>query len=240
MADHGCMTMIPDGRPAAEAVGEGPGVITPDGCAVDLYAVLPPRGEPEIVHAAIPEGASILELGAGAGRLVHPLLELGHEVVAVDESAEMLAHVRGAVTVHSKIQSLALGRRFDVVLLATHFVNDPDDVRRQGYLRACREHLAPGGCVIIQRHEPDWFEVAEDGEAVVDGITFALRGVTRPDSNLLAARMQYTLPDGRSWTHRFVTRRMNDDELEAELAAAGLAVEAYLQPRTDWVRAVAT
>jgi hypothetical protein len=47
--------------------GAGPGVIAPDGCAVELYALLPSMGEPEIVHAAIPAGASILELGAGAG-----------------------------------------------------------------------------------------------------------------------------------------------------------------------------
>ncbi|WP_220182865.1 class I SAM-dependent methyltransferase [Sphaerisporangium album] len=75
--------------------GTGPGAITPDGCAVDYYATLKPRGEPERIHAAIPEGASILELGAGAGRITHSLLALGHEVVAVDESAEMLAHIRG-------------------------------------------------------------------------------------------------------------------------------------------------
>jgi hypothetical protein len=47
--------------------GTGPGVITPDGCAVDLYALLPPVGEPGVVHAAVPAGASILELGPGPG-----------------------------------------------------------------------------------------------------------------------------------------------------------------------------
>jgi hypothetical protein len=56
------------------ATGTGPGVITPDGCAVDLYALLPPMGEPRIVHAAIPAGASVLELGAGAGQVTHPLV----------------------------------------------------------------------------------------------------------------------------------------------------------------------
>ena len=54
--------------------GTGPGVITPDGCAVDLYRVLPAMGEPEIVHGAIPAGAGILELGAGAGRVTHRLV----------------------------------------------------------------------------------------------------------------------------------------------------------------------
>jgi hypothetical protein len=34
-------------------VGSGPGEITPDGCAVDFYALLPPMGEPEVVHAFV-------------------------------------------------------------------------------------------------------------------------------------------------------------------------------------------
>jgi len=97
--------------------GSGPGAITPDGCAVELYELLPPGEEPAIVHTAVPPGASILELGAGAGRMTHPLLRLGHPVVAVDESPEMLARIHGAETVRAKIQSLDLGRRFDVVLL---------------------------------------------------------------------------------------------------------------------------
>jgi SAM-dependent methyltransferase len=54
----------------------------------------------------VPSGASILELGSGAGRVTHPLVELGYAVTAVDESAEMLARVRGARTVRSTIERL--------------------------------------------------------------------------------------------------------------------------------------
>jgi SAM-dependent methyltransferase len=115
------------------ANGTGPGTITPDGCAVELYALLEATGEPAIVHAAVPAGASILELGAGAGRVTRPLVALGHPVVAVDESAEMLARVRGAETVRARIQELDLGRRFDAVLLASFLVNTDDrDLRRPG------------------------------------------------------------------------------------------------------------
>lgn len=221
------------------AWGEGPGVITPDGCGVDLYAQLPHRGEPQIIHAAIPEGARILELGSGAGRLVHPLLELGHEVVAVDESAEMLAHVRGARTVHATIQELELPDRFDAVLMASYLVNVPDDRMRRAFLRTARRHLAAGGCVLIQRHEPGWFDAAADGEAIIDGVTYALRDVSRPAPGLVRATMVYTLPDGRTWTHHFTTCRVDDTELEAELDAADLAVDTYLEPDRVWVRAVA-
>ncbi len=34
--------------------GTGPGAITPDGCAVELYARLPVGAEPDIVAAAVP------------------------------------------------------------------------------------------------------------------------------------------------------------------------------------------
>ncbi len=50
--------------------GTGPGVITRDGCAVELYAQLPAWREPTVVHAAAREGATVLDLGASAGRVI--------------------------------------------------------------------------------------------------------------------------------------------------------------------------
>ena len=114
--------------------------IAPDGSPVALYARLPALGEPELIHDAIPAGAEILELGAGAGRVTHGLLALGHPVVAVDNSAEMLALVEGAETVHAHIETLDLGRRFPVVVLASNFINHPDVTERRGLLACCARH----------------------------------------------------------------------------------------------------
>ncbi len=61
------------------------GEFTPDGSPVEVYLRLPPRGEAELVHAAIASGAEILELGCGVGRITHELVRLGHPVIAVDE-----------------------------------------------------------------------------------------------------------------------------------------------------------
>jgi SAM-dependent methyltransferase len=219
------------------ATGTGPGVITPDGCAVDLYALLPPMGEPGIVHAAIPAGASVLELGAGAGRVTHPLVALGHPVVAVDESPEMLARVRGAETVRARIQDLDLGRTFDAVLLASHLINAPDHGLRRRLLEACRGHVRDRGCVLVQRHPPSWFEEAAEGERSADGITFRLRDLRRPGPGLLAATVEYQV-GGRVWTQSFTTERLDDQALAAALAVAGLAVDAYLTGDGSWVRAV--
>jgi SAM-dependent methyltransferase len=244
--------------------GTGPGVITPDGCSVDLYALLPPMGEPGIVHAAIPAGASVLELGAGAGRVTHPLVALGHPVVAVDESPEMLARIRGAAagtvaearsvgaastsagpasqgleTVQARIQDLALGRRFDAVLLASFLVNVADPRLRGRFLAACRDHVDDGGCVIVQRHPRRWFEEAAAHEHNAGGVTFRLRDLRRPGPDLLAATVEYQV-DERVWTQSFTTERLDDQALAAALAAAGLAVDAYLTGDGSWVRAVPT
>ena len=219
------------------ASGTGPGTITPDGCAVELYALLEPTGEPEIVHAAVPAGASVLELGAGAGRVTHRLLALGHPVVAVDESAEMLARIRGAATVPATIQGLRLVRRFDVVLLASFLVNTDDRDVRGRFLETCRRHVRDGGCVLIQRHPPAWFDEATEGEGVAGGVLHRLRDLRRPGPGLLAATVEYQVGD-RVWTQTFTAERLDDEALAAALAEAGLAVDAYLTGDGSWVRAV--
>ena len=219
------------------ASGIGPGAITPDGCAVELYMLLQPMGEPEIVHAAVPAGASILELGAGAGRVTHRLLALGHPVVAVDESAEMLANIRGADTVRAGIEDLDLRRRFDAVLLASFLVNTDDRDARRRFLATCRRHVRESGHVLIQRHPPAWFDEATDGEGVAGGVLHRLRDVSRPGPGLLAATVEYQVGD-RVWTQTFTAERLDDEALAAALAEAGLAVDAYLTGDGSWVRAV--
>jgi len=219
-----------------QSYGTGPGVITPDGCAVDFYALMPDLGEPAIVHGAAGAGASILELGCGAGRVTHPLIELGHQVVAVDESPEMLAHVRGAETVCLRIQELSLGRRFGAVLLASHLIN-ADDQTRSVFLDACRRHVADDGCVIVQQHSPEWFAAAKDGEVIRDGVIYRLRDVSRPAPDLVSATVEYEVGE-RCWTQTFTTKRLDEDELAGALAAAGLRLDRYLTQDRSWFRAV--
>jgi SAM-dependent methyltransferase len=228
----------PGAAKSHDSSGTGPGVITPDGCAVDLYALLPPGGEPGIIHAAIPADTSILELGSGTGRVTGALTALGHPVVAVDESAEMLAHVRGAETVRAVIEDLRLGRLFDVVLLASHLVNVPDDAIRRGLLGTCARHVAPHGCVIIQQHPPAWFDSAGPSEQTSpEGITFRLRDVTRPGPGLVAATVVYEA-GSRIWTQSFTARQLSDEFLRACLQDAGLALAAYVTDDHAWLRAV--
>ncbi len=209
-------------------------MITPDGCSVDFYALMTARDEPDIVHAAIRPGASILELGCGTGRVTHPLVALGHSVVAVDESPEMLAHVRDAETVCGTIEELSLDRRFDVVLLASHLVN-ADPSSRTAFLAACRRHVADDGCVIIEQFAPEWFSTAAESENTRDGIIFRMRDVSRPAPDQVAATVEYVNGD-RSWTQTFTAFRL-DDPADV-LAEAGLRLDRYLTDDRTWLRAI--
>jgi SAM-dependent methyltransferase len=82
------------------------GPVAPDGSPVEFYRLFPETGEAAIIHDALPPGCRVLELGCGVGRITHRLIEFGHQVVAVNNSPEMLAHVRGAETVLSDIERL--------------------------------------------------------------------------------------------------------------------------------------
>lgn len=222
---------------ASRSHGTGPGIITPDGCAVDFYAQLPALGEPAIVHGAIGARASILELGCGAGRVTGPLADLGHRVVAVDESPEMLAHVRDAETVCARIEDLSLGRRFDAVLLLSHLINAADDDTRSAFLAACRRHVADDGCVIVQQYAPEWFAAARETEVTRDGVILRMRDVSHPAPNLVSATVEYVVGD-KLWTQTFTATRLDESQLAAALTAARLRLDRYLTEDRSWFRAV--
>lgn len=213
-------------------------MITPDGCAVELYARLPAWREPDVIHAAAGDGATILELGCGTGRVTHPLVALGHAVTAVDESPEMLEHVRGAETVRARIEDLDLGgRTFGAVVLGSHLVNAPSDALLRAWLTSCRRHVDAAGCVLIEQHPPAWFETAGEFEAERDGMVSRLRDVTRPEDGLVSATVEYQAGELR-WTQSFTARRLDEHELRRLLGAAGLTLDRFLTDDHAWLRAV--
>ncbi|WP_410634767.1 class I SAM-dependent methyltransferase [Amycolatopsis sp. cmx-4-83] len=206
--------------------------LTADGCSVDLYLVLPPQGEAEIVHAAIPPGASILELGSGPGRVTHPLLELGHPVVAVDDSPAMLRHVR-TKTVCARIGDLDLGRSFDAVVLGSHLINAPREADRRAMLVAARRHLAPAGRLIVEWHPPGWFDTVASGQGGVIGeVTVELADVVR-DGDVLSATVRYSAR-GQRWEQEFTCCRFS---LDAALTSADLVFDSWLTADRTWFAA---
>lgn len=218
--------------------GTGPGAITPDGCAVGVYERMPVGDEPDVIEREVPAGAHILELGCGAGRVTHPLLERGFTVTAVDESPEMLERVRGARTVCGPIETLDLDERFDVVMLASYLVHAGDAAVRQGLLRTCRRHVADGGLVLIQREAEDAHEDVPREREVAGGGVFRIVSANPVGQGVDAILCEYVYPDAR-WTQTFLSRPLTREAFEQALAEAGLAVESYLTADRTWVRAVA-
>ncbi|MFJ7333881.1 class I SAM-dependent methyltransferase [Streptomyces sp. NPDC101116] len=219
--------------------GTGPGAITPDGCAVELYARLPVGDEPEVIAAAVPAGARILELGSGVGRMTHPLLERGFTVTAVDESAPMLERVRGARTICGPIEELDLGETFDVVMLASFLVHAGDADVRRGLLRTCVRHVAEGGCVLIQREGEDYHENVPRERKDPGGFTVRITSSKPVGDGVNAVRAEYEFPDA-VWTQTFRSRPLTKEQFEEALKEAGLKVDRYLTEDRIWVRAIPT
>ncbi|WP_086772507.1 class I SAM-dependent methyltransferase [Streptomyces bobili] len=217
--------------------GTGPGAITPDGCAVELYSRLPVRDEPDIITAAVPAGAHILELGCGVGRMTHPLLERGFTVTAVDESAEMLDRVRGARTVCGPIEDLELDETFDVVMLASFLVHAGDEEVWRGMLRTCVRHVAEGGCVLFQREGEDYHTDLPRERVDPSGFTTRIVSAEPVGDGVDSVRAEYVFPDA-IWTQTFRSRPLTKEQFEQALAEAGLRVDRYLTEDGIWVRAV--
>ncbi|MFF4247125.1 class I SAM-dependent methyltransferase [Streptomyces sp. NPDC001822] len=218
--------------------GTGPGSITPDGCAVELYARLSAGTEPEVIRSAVPPGASVLELGCGAGRVTHPLVALGCAVTAVDESAQMLERVRGARTVRSPIESLDLGaERFDAVVLGSFLVHSSEHRVREGLLRTCRTYVKDDGVVLVQREGADYHtDVPREREDSGAGCVIRILSADPVGDGVDEVRAEYVFADAR-WTQTFRSRRLSVERFEAYLGEAGLVVDRYLTPDGVWALA---
>lgn len=204
-----------------------------DGSPVEVYALLPELGEGELVAAAVPPPASVLELGCGVGRMTRQLVARGYTVTAVDESPEMLAHVGGAETVCARIEGLGLGRRFDLVLLASNLLSVEADVRR-AFLETCRCHAE---VLVVETLPLGW--TPREGESQLGDVVSRVR-VERFDDGVAVGAVQYEAR-GRTWTHEFTMRVFADeDELAAALADGGFELERWLDRSRGWFVARAT
>lgn len=212
------------------------GAIAPDGSPVEVYRHLPAGDEPEIIHAAMGEEGEILELGCGTGRITHRLVGQGDAVTAVDQSAEMLRHVRGAETVLADIERLDLCRQFRAVVLASHLINEADQRRRKAFHETCKRHIKPHGRVVIERYDPsfDW-RGSENKSSHLGDVICALRDL-KIDGRRLEAVMEYRLGN-RVWKQPFEAALLDDDAIKRELRAAGLRLDRWLDDRRSWLGA---
>jgi SAM-dependent methyltransferase len=206
--------------------------IAPDGSPVDVYALLPDRGEGGLVAAAVPPPASVLELGCGTGRVTRQLVALGYAVTAVDESPEMLEHVRSAETVCARIEELDLGRRFDLVLLASNLLS-VEPPQRRAFLETCRRHAD----VLVVETLPLGWRPREGGSTLGDVVS-RLR-LERIEDGVVHGEVEYSSV-GRTWEHAFAMRVFADEsELAEALEEGGFRLERWLDRERGWFVATA-
>ena len=219
--------------------GSGPGPRSLDGCSVEFWKLLSAGVEPSVIASVVPSKGSILELGAGVGRITRPLLELGHRVTAVDNSSEMLAEIRGATTVLSNIEDLSLGVLFDAVVLGSFLIHAPAPGARADLLKVCRRHVKPSGVVLIQHYRYGWPASAVRGFLNErDGIKAFVDEVTH-NGRFVRMTLRHEAASG-TWTQSFTTEALTESDLAEALAHAGLSFDRHLDQDSTWLSAKPT
>ena len=196
--------------------------------------------------------ASVLELGAGTGRVTLPLARDGHHVVALDQSPEMLARLRARVAaeraavrprvtvVEGDLRSFRVRRRFPLVIAAFNVL---EHLYTRGEVDACLRqvvaHLAPGGVFVFDVQLPDlmwlgrdptkrWAKTRFTDPTTGRAMFYSTNHDYDPVAQIALIRLYYDPVDGVGPGHviKLSQRKFFPAELEALVAHAGMRVVA--------------
>lgn len=202
----------------------------------------------ELAQAA---GGPVLEYGAGSGRIAIPIARHGVAVVGVDQSAPMLAELRARLSrepaeVRSRVRAVRgdmrrvrLKARFPLVIAtfntALHLYTRQDVER---FLARSREHLAPGGRLVVDLSTPAIVDLAR-----LSGRAYHLPRFRHPTAGVVVKNREYFDYDPlrqvlfvsmefepvdaptRSWMVPLAHRQFFPQEWEALLHYNGFAVD---------------
>lgn len=207
---------------------------------------------PMIEQFAARCGSPILELACGTGRALLPLAQQGHRLVGVDFSAAMLERARTKIQaagleervtlVEQDMRRLALDQRFALAFIISNSflaLTTLDD--QLAALRGIRQHLEPGGLLLLDQFNPDLGRLLDvqgrvtltkvvadphTGQTVAKFFSQSVDlGEQLIDTTLILDRM-----DGAGQVRRtlfpFTLRYLFRGELELMLRHTGFAVEA--------------
>jgi SAM-dependent methyltransferase len=191
------------------------------------------------------EGARVLELGVGTGRLAVPMAEAGLRVVGVDSSEAMLAKLAER-DIHGRVESVRADMAdmadmadiagglpagpFDAVLIAYNTIfNLIGDGEQQRLFQHVAARLEPNGAFLVEAFVPDFAPGDGTSEVgvrsmAVDHVVLSV-SVNRPAEQLAEGQfVQFSESGGvrlRPWSIRWATPA----QLDAMAAAAGLQLD---------------
>ena len=214
-------------------------------------ALLSPRGSADAFAQYVPAGARVLDCACGTGTLAVGLALRGHEVVATDASAAMVARtarlaaanrapVDASVCTWEALPERGWQEAFDVVLCVGNSL--PHAVGRAGRraaLHAMAGCLRAGGRLVVTSRT--WEQVRADGTRLQVGEQLVERGGRRglpiyawtiperwDEPHYFDVAVTLIGRDGAIETHRerFAFWPFTEDELREDLRDAGLEPEA--------------
>jgi len=113
-------------------------------------------------------GGPVLEVGCGTGRLLIPTLEAGAEIDGIDLSPGMLEVLRRKAAARGLQARVAVGdmrdftmpRRYALITIPFRtFLHNLTAEDQIATLRCCREHLEPGGALVLNLFHLDFARV---------------------------------------------------------------------------------
>lgn len=203
---------------------------------VCAYAAQVPGGllpeEEAILARFLPRPCRIADLGCGAGREAIALLASGHRVVALDISRAMLRRARqlageqgvdlACVWMRDPLKLPLPHAAFDAVLaLAQLLSHIPGSMARVALLREVRRVLAPGGIFVAS--VTDRVAAADLGEGIQGALSPLERAAGWEEGDIWVWQ-----PSAANIRAPLFFHLHTREEMEAELAAAGMQMVTYL------------
>ena len=194
-------------------------------------------------------GGPVLDVGAGTGRVTLEVAACGHEVVAVDVAAPLLAALgcRAArlpvETVVADAREMRLGRRFALILVPMQTLQlFEGPAGRTAFLGRALEHLEPGGLLVAALADPlDSFDDDHDMPPPPDaceilGVRYSSQLLRVVDHGARAAihrRREIVPARDQDEAHDVVVHldRVGADEVAAEGRRIGFTAEPHLYVR---------
>jgi SAM-dependent methyltransferase len=159
-----------------------------DGALYDLLLGNCPLGLDFYVGLAKAARGPVLDVGCGTGRILLPCLQAGVEIEGLDLFPGMLKRLREKAaalrltpTLHqADMAAFRLPRRYALILIPFNaFVHILTTEAQLGCLQACRDHLQPGGMLVLDTSFPGLNWIAQpSGTRALEGEIF------HPDTGL--------------------------------------------------------